>query len=370
VTADHRPLHVVVCGAVFGQVYLEAFRREESRLVLAGILARGSGRARACAGHYGVPLYTAVDQIPPTVGAACVVIRSRALGGQGTEIAHALMRRGTHVLQEHPLHPDELAESLRVARANGVQYRVNPFYSNLGAVRRFIGAARELCAAGAPLFVDAACGAQLSYSLLDILRHALGRVRPWDLRMGPGAAGDPFVTVQATLGGTPVSLRVQHELDPADPDGFSHLLHRIAVGFDEGTLLLVDTHGPVVWIPRPQFPRDVRSDTGVAHFARSPEATPRLVTIGPTDAPSYDNVFREHWPRGVVRALLDLRHSVERGQDAVTTGQHGLAVAELWRDLLAVTGPPRLVRGSAATAQWDARLDAMCRAGLALEAMP
>lgn len=35
---------------------------------------------------------------------ACVVIRSTAVGGKGTEIAGALLEKGIHVIQEHPVH--------------------------------------------------------------------------------------------------------------------------------------------------------------------------------------------------------------------------------------------------------------------------
>src|SRR5262245_33378342 len=128
--AKNGRLRVVVCGAVFGQVYLEAFRRREYPLELVGILARGSARAQACARYYDVPVFTNIGEIPADVDAACVVVRSRILGGKGTDLAHALMRRGIHVLQEHPVHPDEMAESLRLGRAERVLYRLNSFYVN------------------------------------------------------------------------------------------------------------------------------------------------------------------------------------------------------------------------------------------------
>lgn len=50
-----------------------------------GLLANGSNRSKLCADFYHVPLYTQIEDIPE-VDIACVVIRSRAVGGSGTDI--------------------------------------------------------------------------------------------------------------------------------------------------------------------------------------------------------------------------------------------------------------------------------------------
>lgn len=361
---------MVVCGAVFGQVYLEAFTRREYPLELAGILARGSTRAQACARHYGVPLFTDVEQVPADVHAACVVVRAGILGGKGTELAQALMRRGLHVLQEHPVHPDELAESLRLARAQRVVYQLNSFYVNVAPVRRFVGAARALCRERPPLFIDAACGCQLSFSLLDIIASALGRVRPWSLRVQRHEPGETFVTLEAVLAGVPTTVRIQNQLDPADPDGFSHLMHRLTFGFPQGSLALVETHGPLAWIPRPQFPHEVRQDDAAPQFAGAPAASPRLTVIGPERAPSFDEMFREHWPLGVVRALLEWRRAILAREDALRAGRQAHTLCELWRDMLTQTGPPELVHGDAVSPLSDERLAVLAQAAAAWAAMP
>lgn len=363
-------LRVVVCGAVFGQVYLEAFRLRQYPLELAGILARGSPRAEACARHYGVPLFTSIEEIPSDVDAACVVVRSRILGGKGTDIAHALMRRGIHVIQEHPTHPDEMAESLRVARAERVIYRLNSFYVNVGPVRRFIGAARELSRNEKPLYVDAACGCQLSFSLLDIIGTSLGGLRPWEIQALPHQPGDSFVTLKAVFASVPVTLRIQNQMDPADPDGFSYFLHQITFGFAQGSLTLVDTHGPVVWVPRPQFPHEVRSEEAAPQFASRPVDAPRLKIIGSTQAPSFDEVFRHYWPTGVARVLLELRQAILNREDPLRAGQYKLTVCELWRDALSQTGPPELVRGDAVATLSSESFAEIERAASEMERMP
>jgi thiazolinyl imide reductase len=369
-SAEEGRLRVVVCGAVFGQVYLEAFRLRQYPLELTGILARGSARAEACAKHYGVPLFTSVEEIPNDVDAACVVVRSRILGGMGTDIAHALMRRGIHVLQEHPMHPDEMAESLRLARAQRVIYRMNSFYVNVGPLRRFIGAARELCRNQKPIYADAACGCQLSFSLLDILGASLGSLRPWKIEALPHESGEAFVMLKALFAGVPVTLRIQNQLDPADPDGYSYFMHKVTIGFSQGSLSLVDTHGPVVWIPRPQFPHEVRSEDASPHFASEAGDDPRVKVIGSAEAPSFDEIFRSYWPTGVARALLELRSAILKKDNPLLAGQYQLTVCELWRDTLSQTGPPELVHGEPVSALTAEALSNIERAALERERMP
>ncbi|MGQ4445029.1 Gfo/Idh/MocA family oxidoreductase, partial [Streptomyces violaceoruber] len=101
------PFRVLVCGTNFGRFYAEAVHRRPG-YAPAGILSRGSAASRACAERLGVPHYTDVADLPAGIDAACVAVSSAISGGQGTELARALMDRGIHVLQEHPVHLTEL----------------------------------------------------------------------------------------------------------------------------------------------------------------------------------------------------------------------------------------------------------------------
>ncbi|MEU6720217.1 Gfo/Idh/MocA family oxidoreductase [Nonomuraea sp. NPDC046802] len=354
-------MKVLVAGTKFGQVYLEGLRRPGSPYELAGILARGSERSRACAEHYGVPLYTDPGQVPADVRLACVVIRGGLLGGPGAQIARQLMERGIHVLQEHPLHRDELAECLRTAAANGVVYHLNSFYANTAPVRRFLAAAAQLRAMRQIRYLDAATGFQVAYALLDILGQALGGVRPWAFTRpaGRGAAMTgltsldmPFVSLDGVLGGIPATLRVQNQLDPADPDNYAHLLHRITIGTEAGNLTLVSTHGPIVWSPRPDFPREVQAaESGIVHFARQGGEdhldVPSAMPLGPAEAPSYRRIFDTVWPEGVEHALGRLARAAEAGDSPLPSGQYHLTLCTLWQELTALLGPPELVRATA-----------------------
>jgi thiazolinyl imide reductase len=313
---------------------------------LAGILARGGARSRACAEHYGVPLYTDVDQLPATIDMAAVVVSAGINGGPGTELAQRLMSRGVHVLQEHPLHHDELAGCLRQARRHRVVYHVNSHYVYLDPVRRFIEAARQLLRDQPALFVDAVTSFQVLYTLFDILYEVLGGVRPWSFATAPPASG-PLRTLDGMLAGVPVTLRVQNDLDPVERDNGGHIAHRITLGVDAGNLLLANTNGPVLWSPRLHMPADYPDVVTVADSAATHLDLPSVAVLGPPDAPSHRQTIADSWPRATARALLGLREAVLAGADPLPPGQRHLALCRLTADATAQLGPPTLRRAAA-----------------------
>jgi pyochelin biosynthesis protein PchG len=347
-------VRVGVCGTTFGQVYLEALRDPALPFELTAILGRGSARSQACAAHYGAPLLADLDRFAERVDVACVVVRSGLLGGRGTELAQALMERGVHVLQEHPVHHDELADCLRCARRSSVAYRLSSFYLHLEPVRRFVAATRELARRQPPLYVDAACGLQVAFALPDILGACLGGVRPWALADAPTPARmhaisevrPAFRSLDGVIGGIPLSLRVQHQLDPADPDNFVHLLHRITLGTEGGNLTLLTTHGPIVWSARPEIPSHVRDPAAAPLYGGAPAWTddPSCVTLGPPDAPSWRTVFTLLWPQAAGAALAELRRAALAGSDPLEHGGRQLALCKFWQDVAARLGPPDLIR--------------------------
>jgi thiazolinyl imide reductase len=338
---DWRP-RVVVCGTGFGRVYLSALRRPGMPFELAGILARGGARSRACAAAHGVPLWTDPDALPPGTDIACVVVSAGLNGGQGTELALRLMARGIHVLQEHPLHHDELTACLREAHRRRVVYHLSSHYVHVEAVRRFTGAAQRLAARQPPLFVDAMSSFLVLFPLFDILGQALGSVRPWSLAADEPAGG-VFRGVRGTLAGVPLTLRVQNQLHPGDRDNHSHVLHRVTLGAEGGNLLLASTHGPVVWCPRPHMPADYRSGVRIEASAAGELDLPSASCLGPAEAPSYRRVVSDEWPAAASRALLDLRSAILRGDDPRQRGQYHLALCRLTAEVTARLGPPELL---------------------------
>src|SRR5260370_34494858 len=75
---------------------------------------------------------------------ACVAVRSTVAGGAGTTLAETFLERGMHVLQGHPLHPDDIARLQHVAAQNARAYWVNSFYAHTPAGRCWIERAQRL----------------------------------------------------------------------------------------------------------------------------------------------------------------------------------------------------------------------------------
>ncbi|MBX6381796.1 MAG: Gfo/Idh/MocA family oxidoreductase [Microbispora sp.] len=340
-----RPMRVVVCGTRFGQVYLAALARAPERYQLAGILARGSDRSVQLAKEYGVPLYDAVEHLPGDVDVACVVVSSAVGGGRGVELAKALLERGIHVLQEHPVHPTELADCLRVARRAGVHYLVNTFYPHLEPVRRFTSAARRLVGLRRPVFVDAMCAVQVSFDLLDILAEVFDGLRPWSMSPVAGHAGRPMVSVDAQVAGVPLTLRVENRMQAGD-DSTSLLLHRITIGTDAGNLMLVNTHGPVVWSPVLRLPSNSAGQflpgRSAVEERWSDELGPTTAYVGTAEAPTWATAIHEMWGDGVLAVMDRLRERVDADVHPLHGSQRLLTVARAWKELTEALGYPEV----------------------------
>lgn len=199
-----------------------------------------------------IPLWTHPEQIPKDIDIACVVVRSTVAGGEGSQIAAALLARGIHVLQEHPPHPDDIARLQDLARQHDVLYWVNSFYPHLPAGRCWIEKAQRvstLLHGERPAVAHLATSRQLLYSTLDMLMQACGVTDAGRLTVTTQAnAADSFTTVGLHLPDAgQATLRLQNWLDPADPDMFSLVMHQATLFWPSGYLTLAASHGPVVW---------------------------------------------------------------------------------------------------------------------------
>lgn len=169
---------VLVCGTAYGQVYLSTFLKRNSCFQLAGILGKGSERTKRFAQEFGVPWYSSVNELPNGIDIACVAIRSTIAGGQGTMIAKELLKKGIHVIQEHPVHSGDIQNCLKVAKENCVYYQVNSHYVHVKPVTMFIDYMQALSKSIGLAYIEVTTAPQITYSMLDILGRALGRLSP------------------------------------------------------------------------------------------------------------------------------------------------------------------------------------------------
>lgn len=353
----NKPYRVIVCGTRFGEHYLAALSRQSSEFQLAGIVARGSERSRLLAQKLQVPLYTQVDQLPAEIDLACVAIRSRIVGGEGSTIAEQLLQRGIAVLQEHPVHLSDIRRLQTLAQQHGVRYHVNTMYPSLPAVASFIDYARQSASRQRPAFIELTTSLQLLYSSLDIINRAIGGLAPVICHThplpdrGPGAPLWPFRQMQGEFAGIPVCINLQTTLDPRDPDHHSLVMHRITIGGTEGNVCLTSSFGPVVWSHSIYAP-DYQQDGVASSWLLSPEhhrdshynQQPTAIVFGAAEAPNLIEATRHDFPIAILSALRDLVADEEPWwQSAAGWQQHG----EAWITLMRNAGVPQTTAFSA-----------------------
>lgn len=337
---------VLVVGAKFGEVYLNAFLQSRPGLQLAGLLARGSRRSQQLAHDFGIPLYTHLEQLPEDIDIACVVVRSTVAQGEGSQLAAELLNRGIHVVQEHPLHPDDVERLQKLAEQRGLRYWVNSFYPHVPAGRCWIDRAThvmQLLGDEMPCAAHLTTSRQLLYSTLDLLLQACGipdggRVQVQTLE----GADAHFVPVSLALpDGCRAVLRLQAFLDPSDPDMHSLVMHQASLMWPAGYLTLEASYGPVLWTGHFHDAQHDSQDRTMYRYAHAEDAYVRPPSEVLHNGPgAWRDAFEVDGAAGIAHVL----HTLCRVLDGETApaGFHPayqLALARLWLDVLRAIPP-------------------------------
>lgn len=239
-------MKVVVCGTRFGQFYLEAVKKRSDVFELAGILAGGSERSRKCAEYYGVPLYRSVDELPDDIDLACVVIGSSVFGKSGTDIAKKLIERKINVIQEQPVHQKDIQDCYRLAVKNKVIYSVGDLYVYMEQISAMMKAVKTAVSHSEILMVEMTCASQVLFPAIHILTKMFadsGYITSVDIL---GKTG-PFSSVNIKIGNIMVLLKVYNRTDRLADDQNMLLLHNITVWTDQGSIILSDDYGDILW---------------------------------------------------------------------------------------------------------------------------
>jgi thiazolinyl imide reductase len=355
-----RKYNVIICGTWFGQVYLSAFLSGDPHFRLAGILARGSQRSRRYAREFGVPLYTHVNDILPGIDVACVVIRSAIIGGEGTEIAKSLLKRGIHVIQEHPVHFKNIKACLDLAKKNNVCYHINTHHVHVKPITTFIDYLVKARQKQEIIFIEGTCSFQTIYSLMDIIGRALGGIRPYgvtkalawetslleEYKNNSSLGVIPFKCVQGIIKGIPFTLKIQTYYDPDDLDNNILIMHRLCIGMLNGNLTLVNTHGPVVWSQSFAIPKENQEE--ISFQKRSTafigQDTAAAVLYSEDPAPSLSSTAKTQWPDGVRLALNRLKeHILTNRTPAEQSMEYLTDLSSMWSELMRQFGEPQAI---------------------------
>jgi thiazolinyl imide reductase len=244
-------MQLLLCGTNYGASYVQTLWSCPAGLRLAGILSRGSERSRALARQLGVSHFTALDSVPKgSIDAAIVAVP----GEDGVALVMALLERGVHVLAEHPWEPQALEQAIGVAQTKKLVFHVNSHFGDLETVDLFLRHAGR-GAMAPPVFLNLTVNTRTLYSAIDIAGRLLNT--PQSLEFAPLQSpsldtSSPafFATVHGLIGSLPVAIHCQRFASLADDGSSTFVNHQVMLGFPDGNLMLGDTFGPLIWIPR------------------------------------------------------------------------------------------------------------------------
>jgi len=309
-------MRVLVCGSNYARVYITALAREPRKYQLAGILAQGSDRSQQVAALNGVPLYSSTEELPDNIGLACAAMSSAAW-----PTVLQLIRRGIHVLCEHPYPAGKLKKALALAQEHRSQFHVNGHFANLPAPKAFIQDCRRTSSLASPEFVEVMATERSLYGALDILASAVGRMPPLRVRVLSRRA--KFVLLEGTLGKIPVRVSVQvsgtngtGRLADGSP---AYLLdQRLTVAFPAGLLTLLSMAGPLVWN---NTPAQVQSEK------------PLWIAVCGQETQTVAQLLEQRIQANV-EALNSIRKSIQgHGTPETQQPQHILEVSRAWESI-------------------------------------
>lgn len=191
-------------------------------------------------------------------------------------------------------------------RIRKCRFYVESILSVYQANSRFLEAAQIISKHAHLINASLECAIHVLYDGIDILGCALGGLSTWKLgnvaeSYTTSMAGGGNRVISGIIGMVPVTFIVNTNVDRNDIDHPLHLYHRIELTFSTGRLCLVNTHGPVIWLPFLHMPRD---EYGTLSINVEEEVNiPSGVTIGNVMLPSVKETFEQIWPDAVKKAL-------------------------------------------------------------------
>ena len=336
---------VLVCGARFGQFYMEAVRKSH-RYELAGILARGSDLVKACAEKYQTRLYTNADDVPEDIDMVCIAVRTGVLGGSGTELTLYFIRKGIPVVLEQPVHYQDLTECYRAAYKYHVAFHVGDLYMNLLPVKRFVSLANLIEKKQKMLYVNVDMATQVSYPFVRILTALLGKARRLEVK-ADDCPEEVFRNVSIRWNDVTIMIRVQNQEGARVADNCMHLLFQITAGFNSGSLNLSDADGILFWRERMEIP-DIRFVPGdLADDITLMSGKTAFVLSANTG--SYNQTLQYDWVAAVekdIDILEEMRSSKDCEGRMRKEGEAELAASKGWKTFMQALGYPQKVEQS------------------------
>jgi len=326
-------MRILVCGTNYGSAYVRAIGKGQSSRQLVGILSRGSRQSLELARACNVPHYTSVDDLPVGgIDIACVAVSAQA----GIDVIIKLLRRGIHVIAEHPIEPQHLEEVLNEAAKQGVYFHLNSHYGDIDTVATFLTRCTMVRSRQAPLYISALMNPRTLYSCLDIVAQAVGGLSPYSFcrlevqnrqlsETAPTTARPIFKVLQGGLGGIPAVLQCQNYVSREDDASAAQVSHHIMIGFADGNVLLGEAFGPVLWLT-----------SGLATAVSTQPAWSHVSAALPLTFEAFQ-LQRDNANR---LAIQRIESQIETGvAPAIQTREYLLDVSRAWRAAVNCLGP-------------------------------
>lgn len=326
-----KKLKVIICGSTFAQFYMMAVSELPELFEFSGILAGGSSRSVACAERYQVPLYSSVEELPDDIDIACVVLRSKVMGGKGTELSLKLLEKGIHVIQEQPIHQKDLMQCVKTAKKSGSVFVIGDLYRNLPETKKFTAGLQWLLKQQNPNLISCELSSQLSFPFIDILVHSFSDIRPFSVKKVN--ENKSFVLLEGIMGKCPIHFQIHNWMNSSDPDNHLDLLYKITVGTDAGTLSLSDAHGPLMWYQRMHVPKEKLFVKEEEEGLILPSEEMASKILGNYKAKTYSQLFTLEWPQAVLQDLLYVREVLAGRKDIVMHYQKEMLSTKVWGDV-------------------------------------
>ncbi|HRU97883.1 MAG TPA: Gfo/Idh/MocA family oxidoreductase [Ruminococcus sp.] len=344
-----KKLKAVVCGASFGQFYMEALSRMSDRIELVGLVARGSEKSIRCAEIYGVSLFTSKDQIPDDIDIAFVILRSAVLGGAANEYTDFFLDRGVHVLQEFPVHPDDVRNNFKKARKNKVCYHVGDFYLHLPQIRKFTEYVKKLNEICPPSHIQMSLAAAVSMPALMMLRDMLPSANRPELKCVSDNE-TPFQVILGNIDGVPVTAEIHNEVNTDDPDSAMYLLQAFNVIYETGRLSLQDPLGDIFWYPKVKSSVS-RYRNGAA--AREPDKDSRAkdgaVSLSSYETQLSEKGVNEIWVQAIISDIEEMLEGITDNKAYMIYSQKIMTGAAQWENFNKLLGFPKRINGAKAS---------------------
>lgn len=333
-------LKVLVCGTTFGRFYINAINLSD-KFVLSGILSNGSVNSRKLAEEYKVDLFTRLDEIKKGIfDLACVVIRSSIVGGEGSEIAKELMKKGISVIQEQPVHEDEIIDNYRQAKLSNVFYGMNTFYPYLDKSLEYISISGKLKKFSDIKVVEATCSIHVLLPFLGILEKLFIGVSPFYISSCLSKSGC-YTIVTGNIKGKPLILNIQNQINPGDPDNYYNMLYRISISTNSGNLLLTEANGFITWQPR--IYHDNKKNLNNIDNGLAFNSIPIMQLISGSSSDTINCLYKDMYPKAILNYLRENEQNILSGKFDKIKIKHCIEVCRLWKNISKVLGSMELI---------------------------